>query len=480
MAVDLSVARRQLSEALGDYSQTYWNNMKLWYKQKISKEDFDAQAKKCLGNDNLHFHNEFLLAILAKCQALGSSPAPHPKTPQKLPPKPQLIKKGKIKKQKKVLRANFEQRFAPCDPLQNAPQLSLKDEELSEDSEIGLCSYDLMLPDSATIYGRLFLGAWDAGLDSVADETVNLMLHATEYLVKDILTVCCSMRSNFRLRDGHFRYAMGGTYPRMHLRNSTSPWPPGAERQESSRSLSYKAKSFVGKCEREFRELKQRADKYFDDLDKVEEMCQRAKQDVERIQLEAQAKKEIAKRDAVFQANLYFAVQEMTGKRKRMKVREETTAADEKGPEPTRNAERDTLTGRVCRYVKIGCSLVFDAVAVYGLFKSLGCVNGAASSSSNSGRTLEQAEAEAAVTVASSDSTGTAKPPISLMDLRDALQVHRRVIPSHTVYSANIERTLANMCHPGHDELEQNQLHKLEARRRYERLKQQRSLSLRL
>ena len=140
-------------------------------------------------------------------------------------------------------------------------------------------------------------------------------------------------------------------------------------RQESSRNLSYKAKSFVGKCEREFRELKQRADKYFYDLDKVEEMCQRAKQDVERIQLEAQAKKEIAKRDAVFQANLYFAVQEMTGKRKRMKVREETTAADEKGPEPARNTERDTLTGRVCRYVKIGCSLVFDAVAVYGLFK---------------------------------------------------------------------------------------------------------------
>ncbi|XP_078384269.1 transcriptional adapter 1-like isoform X2 [Oculina patagonica] len=336
MAVDLSVARRQLGEALGDNSQTYWNNMKLWYKQKISKEEFDAQAKKCLGNDNLHFHNDFLLAILAKCQALGSTPASHPRTPQKLPPKPQLIKKGKIKKQKKVLKANFEQRFTPYDPLQNSPQLVFT--ELSEDSEFGLCSYDMMLPDSATIYGRLFLGAWDAGLDNVADDTVNLMLHATEYLVKDILAVCCSMRSTFRLKDGHFRYAMGGTYPRMHLRNSTSPWPPGSER-------------------------------------------------------------------------------------------------------------------------------------------SLGCVNGS-SSSGNSGRTLEQAEAEAAVTVASSDSRGATKPPMSLMDLRDALQVHRRVIPSHTVYSANIERTLADMSHPSHDELEQNQLHKLEARRRYERLKQQRSLRL--
>ena len=52
--------------------------------------------------------------------------------------------------------------------------------ELSEDSEIGLCSYDMMLPDSPTIHGRLFLGAWDTGLDSVADETVTLMLYATE------------------------------------------------------------------------------------------------------------------------------------------------------------------------------------------------------------------------------------------------------------------------------------------------------------
>ena len=141
-------------------------------------------------------------------------------------------------------------------------------------------------------------------------------------------------------------------------------------RMESSRNLSYKDKSFVGKCEREFRELKQRSDKYFDDLEKVEEMCQWAKQEVERIQLKAQAKRELIKRDAVVRANLYFAVQEMTGKRKRVEVREEKSAADEKMPEPpARNAERNTLTGRVCCHLKIGCFLVFNAVAAYVLFK---------------------------------------------------------------------------------------------------------------
>ena len=57
-------------------------------------------------------------------------------------------------------------------------------------------------------------------------------------------------------------------------------------------------------------------------------------------------------------------------------------------------------------------------------------------------------------------------------------QVHRRVLPSHTVYAANLERLLSRMWHPGHDEIEQNQLHNHEAKRRYERLKQQRSLRM--
>jgi len=59
----------------------------------------------------------------------------------------------------------------------------------------------------------------------------------------------------------------------------------------------------------------------------------------------------------------------------------------------------------------------------------LSCVNGT-SSSSIGGRTLEQAEAEAAVTVASTDSRGANKPQISLMDLRDALQVGLMIFTS--------------------------------------------------
>ena len=65
----------------------------------------------------------------------------------------------------------------------------------------------MMLPDSATIYGRLFLGAWDAGLDNVADDTVNLMLHATEvtqcYQLHDMLSNACNQE---RVQEQSFGY----------------------------------------------------------------------------------------------------------------------------------------------------------------------------------------------------------------------------------------------------------------------------------
>lgn len=55
----------------------------------------------------------------------------------------------------------------------------------------------MMLPDTATIYGRLFLGAWDAGLDNVADDTVSLMLHATE-VIQHCLTLAKTVKETYR------------------------------------------------------------------------------------------------------------------------------------------------------------------------------------------------------------------------------------------------------------------------------------------
>lgn len=40
------------------------------------------------------------------------------------------------------------------------------------------------------------------------------------------------------------------------------------------------------------------------------------------------------------------------------------------------------------------------------------------------------------------------------------LQVHRGVMPSHTMYALNVERILARLWHPSHEELEQDRVHR--------------------
>ncbi|MGH0168819.1 UNVERIFIED_CONTAM: hypothetical protein FKN15_066602 [Acipenser sinensis] len=71
---ELEAAKKNISEALGENIKQYWANLKLWFKQKISKEEFDTEARRLLSQDNVHFHNDFLLAILTRCQIMVSVP----------------------------------------------------------------------------------------------------------------------------------------------------------------------------------------------------------------------------------------------------------------------------------------------------------------------------------------------------------------------------------------------------------------------
>lgn len=39
-------------------------------------------------------------------------------------------------------------------------------------------------------------------------------------------------------------------------------------------------------------------------------------------------------------------------------------------------------------------------------------------------------------------------------------QVHKEVIPAHTVYALNIERIVMKLWHPNHEELQQDKIHR--------------------
>ena len=133
--------------------------------------------------------------------------------------------------------------------------------------------------------------------------------------------------------------------------------------------LSKEKESTADNFQRQLRELERRVDKCFQSLDDLEEMCEQAKADIKRFELKAKQEKEIVKREAEVQAKLYSAFREMNEKVKKLSKEKEVTPLENRMPDAVQNALRYTKSARVCRFIKIGCALVFDTVAAYALFK---------------------------------------------------------------------------------------------------------------
>ena len=143
------------------------------------------------------------------------------------------------------------------------------------------------------------------------------------------------------------------------------------DRLKSKSNSLNKHESTADKLQRQLGELERRVEKYFHDLDNAEEMCKDAQAKVKRFQLRAEAKKKIVKKDAEIQAKLFSQMKGMQEKLKRMEVKDDhETPPEEKTPDAsTINALQYTTTARVCRFIKIGCTLAMDAVGAYALFK---------------------------------------------------------------------------------------------------------------
>jgi transcriptional adapter 1 len=65
---------------------------------------------------------------------------------------------------------------------------------------------------------------------------------------------------------------------------------------------------------------------------------------------------------------------------------------------------------------------------------------------------VETGSRDAAVHLSCTPEHLPAHSSITLLDLYDALQVHKSALPSHTVYATNMERISCRLWHPGQDE----------------------------
>ncbi|KAK3546709.1 hypothetical protein QTP70_032210 [Hemibagrus guttatus] len=237
-ASELELAKKNLTDAIGDNIKHYWANLKLWFKQKISKEEFDVEARRLLGHDNVHVHNDFLLAILTRCQIIVSTPADVPGSLQWSGGSASKPAKPKGKKKFSSVRQKFDHRFQPQNPLGGAQTFSPREPGAEEQEMMKLSAHTLLLPTRGQLEARMMVTAFEMGLDNVTEDAVSTVVCALEVHLKDLITAVVSRRKAYRLREGHFQYAFGSDVaPQPYLKNSLAAYHTITEYPPPSASL---------------------------------------------------------------------------------------------------------------------------------------------------------------------------------------------------------------------------------------------------
>lgn len=82
----------------------------------------------------------------------------------------------------------LQKRFVPVVPSKHVPHVVAR--EPSENGKsLGFCTREHCLPDALLIHGRMFVIAWDCGLDSVEDRAVQLVMVAVKVWLQSSITV---------------------------------------------------------------------------------------------------------------------------------------------------------------------------------------------------------------------------------------------------------------------------------------------------
>ena len=232
--IELSSTRRKLFDLLGEQQQAYLDHLKSWFRKRCSKEEFDAAARRLLSPESVHLHNQFLLALLNKCQTLVNiSPCPPLAKPDQAPSIPDLLspskfdqsdrlKKGKIKRKSKPNRASLEHRFQPVSVANCAPEVALPAAVPPEERAAQFCARESTLPDVSLVHGRLLVGAWEEGLEGVEEGAVKLALAAAEQQLRRIIFSLLKTRNSWRERAG-VEHSVGAAAPDPWLLNTQVP-----------------------------------------------------------------------------------------------------------------------------------------------------------------------------------------------------------------------------------------------------------------
>ncbi|XP_052751636.1 transcriptional adapter 1-like [Galleria mellonella] len=215
----LNIARRKLSEVLGETSSKYFNSMKQWFRMKLTKEEFDAEARAMLSSDQVRYHNEFLLALLNKVEGLAE-------TSLTIAQEKASSHNRNSRRHKRSSRTSEKSNFEQADLLEYLPPNSPPG---AGSDGVKYAAQEIFLPDHALVVGRFMLAAWELGLEGADDDAADIIVVATQNFLKNVISAVISQRKGYKIRQKHFMYDVGCDVPNMWLRNSSKLYDPQFE-----------------------------------------------------------------------------------------------------------------------------------------------------------------------------------------------------------------------------------------------------------
>jgi len=198
--IDLKTKKDELSTALGEKAVQYWGVFKDFIQAKISKTEFDQEAKRALGN-NVKLHNQFVLGILKNAR----SPHPPPECQQKpiagqkrrreptVDPPGKKRRRGKsstdvsatavVKRRSRsgVVRIQHIGESSNLGPL--FPRMSKLDKQLVAE------------PELLVLRQKMKSTANDTSISNVSNESVKYMMQAVMAHLKKTLDLCITEKN---------------------------------------------------------------------------------------------------------------------------------------------------------------------------------------------------------------------------------------------------------------------------------------------
>lgn len=215
-------AKRNLENSLGDDWIKYMQNLKMWFRQKWTKEMFDRESRSFLTRQQIIYHNQFLIEILNSVEPVKPDSNNSARVPTYRGASQDIVEvevSQSNKRQKRGSDHSTEQiAFQPYsvyefikqeNNLADQANNKLNNSQLSPGC-IRYAAQELFLPDNNLVLGRFLIGAWETGLVSADDMAIEMIVQATQIILKNIITECIMLRKHYRVTaDRNYYYDIG-------------------------------------------------------------------------------------------------------------------------------------------------------------------------------------------------------------------------------------------------------------------------------